>query len=102
MVRPIRSAGVSAFLVFMLFGGAASAGTTMACAEGFTKVLDQGGTALCRRSQSVASSDLAEALSQMWWGQAGCSGQASDRQTGISQNQTGQWTVTMRFFCSGF
>jgi len=102
MVRPIRSVGVSAFLVVLLGVGQAVAADSIACADGFTKVLDQGGSALCRRSSSVASSDLAEALSQMWWGQARCNGEASDRQTGISQNQTGQWTVTMRFFCSGF
>ena len=101
MVPSLRCAGLVALAV-LLCARSAEAGMTVECGAGFTKILEQDGTAVCRRSRSVASSDLAESLSQLWWGQAACSGQASDRQAGISQNQTGEWTVTMRFFCNGF
>jgi len=74
----------------------------VACPEGFTKILAQDGHAACRRSQAVASSDLAEAVSQLWWNNAHCNGDETDRQTGISQNSSGNWTVTMRFWCNGF
>jgi hypothetical protein len=101
MAYSIRSVGVSALLVLAALRPA-EAGTAIVCAEGFSKVLDQGGTAVCRRSQSVASPDLAETLSQTWWGQAGCNGSATDRQEAVSQSPAGDWTVTMRFFCNQF
>ena len=84
----LRSAGCVALIVVLMMRPAGAA-MAVACGTGFTKILEQDGTAVCRRSKSVASSDLAESLSQMWWGQAACSGQTSDRQTGISQNQNG-------------
>ena len=104
MAYPICSVGVSVALVVLtvLVPHAAQAGTELACADGFTKVLEQGGSAVCRRSESVASPDLAEALSQSWWGQAGCNGAASDKQAAVSQSPAGEWTVTMRFFCNKF
>ena len=102
MDHPIRSVGVSALLALIFSACPAYAGTAIVCADGFTKVLEQSGTAVCRRSESVGTPDLAEALSQSWWGQAGCNGSASDRQSAVSQNPTGEWTVSMRFFCSGF
>lgn len=101
MLPSLRSAGLGVVSV-LLFACPARAGMIVECGAGFTKILEQDGTAVCRRSRSVASSDLAESLSQMWWGEAACSGQTSDRQSGISQNQNGEWTVTMRFFCNGF
>ena len=104
MAFPIRSVGVFVALMVLVVvaPSAAQAGTELTCADGFTKVLERGGTAVCRRSESVASPDLAEALSQSWWGQAGCNGAASDRQEAVSQNPAGDWTVTMRFFCNKF
>lgn len=101
MVTSIRS-GFFVALCILLTAKTAHAGMAIECADGFTKILELDGSAVCRRSKSVASSDLAESLSQMWWGQANCNGQTSDRQSGISQNQNGEWTVTMRFFCNGF
>ena len=101
MLGSIRCAGL--IVVFLTgLAGTVDAGTAVECPEGFTKILEQSGQAACRRSQSVASSDLAEAVSKLWWNDAHCNGDESDRQTGISQNQTGAWTVTMRFWCNGF
>ncbi len=101
MLRSIRSAGI-AFACVVACAGPASAATTVTCPEGFTAILAKDGHAVCRRSQSVASLDLAEAMSQLWWNNAHCEGDEADRQTGISQNQSGNWTVTMRFWCGGF
>ena len=101
MVRSICLAGLL-FVVMASQSGWAMAAQTIACPEGFTKILEQSGQAACRRSQSVASSDLADTVSKLWWDNAHCNGNESDRQTGVSQNQTGEWTVTMRFWCSGF
>ncbi len=101
MFSSVRCAGLG-LIVLTCLAGTANAGAAIACPEGFTKILEQDGEAACRRSQSVASSDLAEAVSKLWWDNAHCNGAETDRQTGISQNQTGAWTVTMRFWCSGF
>jgi hypothetical protein len=104
MAVPICSVGVSVVLMvsMALVSPPARAGTELTCADGFTKVLEQGGSAVCRRSESVANPDLAEALSQSWWGQASCNGAASDKQEAVSQGPAGDWTVTMRFFCNKF
>jgi len=101
MSPSLRSAGICV-VAYALFCAGAEAATTVSCPEGFTKILDQGGQAVCRRSQSVASADLAESLSRLWWNTAHCNGEENDRQAGISQNQSGAWTVTMRFFCNSF
>jgi len=98
-IQPYR---VSALLLAMIIApGLAKAGGSLVCAEGFTKVLDQGGSAICRRTENVRSSDVAEALSLTWWAEARCSGSATDRQAAISQSPRGDWTVSVRFFCNG-
>ncbi len=102
MLPSLRLAGFVAFVCVLASAGPAKAVNGVACPDGFTKILAQDGQAACRRSQSVASSDLAEAVSQLWWNNAHCNGAETDRQTGISQNSTGNWTVTMRFWCNGF
>jgi len=99
---PITTACVPAIVVLAIWMAPASAAAPVTCAVGFTKVLESGGSAVCRRSASVGSSSLAEALSQMWWSEARCSGSASDKQTAVSQNSAGDWTVTMRFLCKRF
>jgi hypothetical protein len=96
MVSTIRSVSV---LAFLLASGTAHAASPLQCADGFTKVLDNGGEALCRRAEDVASSGLADALSRLWWDEAHCTGTARDRQAAVSQNPSGAWTVTLRFFC---
>ena len=79
----------------------ASAGKAVACPPGFSKILEHDKEAVCRRSQSVASADLGEAVANLWH-EAHCNGTESDRQTSTSQAPSGAWTVTMRFFCLGF
>ncbi len=102
MLASIRLAGLCVAVCGFAVTGPAWAGTSVNCPEGFTKILARDGQAACRRSQAVASSDLADAVSQLWWNNAHCDGAETDRQTGISQNSSGNWTVTMRFWCNGF
>jgi hypothetical protein len=101
MLGSIRSAGLG-LLCAAALAGPADAGNRASCPDGFTAILANNGQAVCRRSESVASSDLAEAVSQLWWNSAHCEGAETDRQTGISQAPSGNWTVTMRFWCNGF
>lgn len=100
----MRRFSTAAIVSLALLGEPASAlaGTEIECAEGFTKILENDGEAVCRRSKSVETESLAQALSDLWWGEAACNGETADRQTGISESQSGDWTVTMRFLCKGF